>query len=125
MKAYHESFHLDRKNDKSHTEVTCSGIVTRNKLKEIDDQVDDDPMIVIDGDSFGSHQDDEFCRKGAKCKLVVSSGRRIEAVAERTHDLVPVISEETVFSSALSKQTVQRKAGQRRLMTGIGSLLED
>ena len=74
-----------------------SSIVTRNRFHVLEDEVRDEPSLILVGDSLIRHQDEEFCRKGPRRKHVCYPGKKIEDITEKIEDLVVNSSEETVF----------------------------
>lgn len=63
----------------------------------LENEVENDPSIVLVGDSFIKHQDQEYCRNGAKRRHACYPGRRIEDAFEEVDCLVVNTSEQMVF----------------------------
>ena len=104
-----ELFKVVRKGAKAMACVTDSGVVTRNTFQVLEDEVSDEPSLILVGDSLIRHQDDEFCKKGPRRKHLCYPGKKIEDITERVDDLVANSSERTVFAYFVGTNNV--KAG--------------
>ena len=91
------SFQPVRRGARSQAAPSYSSVVMRNRFQVLEDEVRDDPSIILVGDSLVRHQDKEFCRRGARRKNMCYPGGRIQDITEKIDDLVVNSSEETVF----------------------------
>ena len=73
----------------------------------MEDEVCDEPGLVLVGNSFVKHQSVEFCRKDLKRKNVCYLERRIENITEKIDELVANSSEETVCLPSRYKECCQ------------------
>ncbi len=90
-------FNLVKGGSRVDANVNYSSVVTTNIFQVLEDEVRDEPSLILVGDSLIRHQDEEFCKNGPKSKHVCYPGRRIEDITEKVDDLVGNASEDTVF----------------------------
>ena len=91
-------FQIVKKGSKIRACAAYSGVVTSNAFQVLEDEVMDEPSLILVGDSLVRHQDEEFCKKGPKRKHFCYPGKKIEDITERVDDLVANSSEQTVFT---------------------------
>ena len=75
-----------------------SGVVMRNRFQVLEDEVRDEPGIILVGDILVRQQDEEFCVKGPRRKKFCYPGKkRVENIMDKIDESVVNSSEETVF----------------------------
>ena len=102
-----DCFKMVKKGGKVKPCVKYSDIVTKNAFQVLEDEVRDEPSLVLVGDSLIRHQDEEFCKKGSKRKSFCYPGKKIEDVTERVDDLTASTSERTVFTYFVGTNNVK------------------
>lgn len=102
-----ECFQTVRKGGKVKAPESFSGIATSNAFQLLEDEVRDEPSLILVGDSLVRHQDEEFCRKGPRRKHFCYPGKKIEDITERVDDLVANSSEQTVFTYFVGTNNVK------------------
>ena len=55
--------------------VSYSGVIMRNRLQILEEEVRDEPGVILVGDTLVRHQDKEFCMKGPRRKNVCYPGK--------------------------------------------------
>ena len=84
-----------------------SNIVTSNAFQVLEDEVRDEPSLVLVGDSLIRHQDEEFCKQGPRRKIFCYPGKKIEDISEKVDNLVADSSERTVFAYFVGTNNVK------------------
>ena len=93
-----ECFKIVSKGNKNKACAKYNGIVTSNAFEVLEDEVRDEPSVILVGDSIIRHQDEEFCKKGPRRKHFCYPGKKVEDITDRVDDLVANSSEKTVFA---------------------------
>ena len=102
-----ECFKIVRKGGKVKACAKYSGIETSNAFQVLEDEVTDEPSLILVGDSLVRHQDEEFCKKGPRRRHFCYPGKKIEDITERVGDLVTNSSEKTVFAYFVGTNNVR------------------
>ena len=76
--------------------ASYSGVVMRNRFLVLEDEVRDEPGVILVGDSLIRRQDEEFCLKGPMRKNFCYPGKKVENITDKIDELVVNSSEETV-----------------------------
>jgi hypothetical protein len=71
-----ECFKMVRKGSKIKACAKYNGVVTSNAFQVLEDEVSDEPSLMLVGDSLIRHQDEEFCKKGPRRRHFVIQERR-------------------------------------------------
>ncbi len=83
-----ECFQTVRKREKVKVSASCSVIATSNAFQVLEDEVRDEPSLILVGDSLVRHQDEEFCIKCPRRKHFCYPGKTTEDLTERVDNLI-------------------------------------
>ena len=102
-----ECFKTVRNGSKIKACANYSGVATSNAFQVLEDEMSDEPSLMLVGDSLIRHQDEEFCKKGPRRKHFCYPGKKIEDITERVEDLVANSSEKAVFTYFVGTNNVK------------------
>ena len=71
-----DCFKIVKKGGKIKPCAKDSNIVTSNAFQVLEDEVRDEPSLVLVGDSLIRHQDEEFCKQGPRRKTFCYPGKK-------------------------------------------------
>ena len=101
-----DGFQPVRRGSKVKVSTSNSSVSVNNRFQVLEDQVQDDPSIILLGDSLIRHQEEEFCTKGPRRKRFCFPGCKIQDVTEKVDDLVINTSEDSVYVTVVGTNNI-------------------